>query len=341
MGVEELVNGSFEKSKKKVNEPRGWIERWDRKGKVYRYGNWGILDGATKYFHDKGFETLTIVTGEAYPNTAIKLVEGMGPNCYAFTSFNATKLNYAAVCTRYADFSWNCYSDKKGKSRDCMSSGALLAAMENLAVLPNPYASEKIDTLNLQNAFSESFAAILKRHYPKSFALNKEVLKEAPTGKNVIGNIPMLLGDKTKNCLLMGKSKEVSIAVNRKCSSLIFLHTALGDMKQIKGWDWRNWYYGFPVGDYRVYYSDGSIKDIPLRLHDNIFTCNCPPLSVALLGCRYVMALKNINGNYNFVYQYEWVNPCPEKKIKRIKYIHDGVYNFEIALLGLSTRQVK
>ena len=303
--------------------------------------NWGMIDGATQYFHDKGFKTMSIVTGEYYPGNKTKLLIGMGINCYGFTSFNINRLNYPTILTRYADYVWNCYSDKKGKSRDCISSGALLAAMESLASSPNPHASEKIDCLDLQNFFQNSFNIELKKNYPKAFASVKEVFKSLPEGKKIIGNIPMQLGTKEKNCIILGKNREKIIPINRKCSSLIFLQTAIGDMEEVKNWHWRKWYYGFPLGDYQIVYNDNSKVKIPLRLCDNIYFANCPPLNAIPIGCRYIMPLKNINGNYNFLYQYEWVNPYPEKKIKKIKYIHDGVYNLEIALLALSTRQLK
>ncbi len=41
LGAEKLVNGSFEKKKEKENEPKGWMNRWDRKKKVYDYGDFG------------------------------------------------------------------------------------------------------------------------------------------------------------------------------------------------------------------------------------------------------------------------------------------------------------
>ena len=303
--------------------------------------SWGMIDGAVQYFHDKGFKTMAIVTGEHHPGKITKLLTGIGLNCYGFTSFNISKLNYPTILTRYADYSWNCYSDKKGKSRDCMSSGALLAAMENLSVKSNPHASEKIVTIDLQSFFQNSFNSELKKNYPKAFASVAEVFQNLPVGKKIIANIPMQLGTKEKNCVILGKNQEKTIPVNRKCSSLIFLQTAMGNMKEVKNYHWRNWYYGFPVGDYQVVYNDNSRVKIPLRLCDNIYFADCPPLNAVPIGCRYVMPLKNVNGNYNFLYQYEWVNPNPKKEIKEIKYIHDGVYNFEIALLGLSTRQVK
>lgn len=40
-GVEKLANGSFEKKKKDENEPKGWLKRWDRKGKTFKYGDFG------------------------------------------------------------------------------------------------------------------------------------------------------------------------------------------------------------------------------------------------------------------------------------------------------------
>jgi hypothetical protein len=112
-------------------------------------------------------------------------------------------------------------------------------------------------------------------------------------------------------------------------------------MKKVPSWHWRNWYYGFPVGDYQITYNDDSKVKIPLRLCDNIFFASCSPLIAVPSGCRYVMGLKNIKGGYNFLYQYEWINPYPEKQIKKIEYIRDGVYDLKIALMAVSVRKIK
>ena len=303
--------------------------------------NWGKLDEATRYFHDRGFKTIVTATGECYPDKTLKLLSGLGPNCYGFTSFNINKLNYPTVLTRYADFAWNCNSDKKGKSRDCMSSGTLIAAMENLSVMPNPYASEKIDSLDLDKLLDRSLDAELKKNNRKIFGSAEKVFEEVPAGEQLIANIPTQFGNNDENCIVLDKSRSKVISVSRKCSSLIFLHTVIGDMVKVQNWHWRNWYYGFPVGDYQITYSDDSKVKIPLRLCDNIFFASCSPLIAAPIGCRYVMGMKNVNGGYNFLYQYEWINPYPKKQIKEIEYIHDGVYDFKIALLAVSARKIK
>ncbi|OGV32111.1 MAG: hypothetical protein A2020_00775 [Lentisphaerae bacterium GWF2_45_14] len=41
LNTEALINGSFEKKKLNKNEPEGWMERWDRTEKVFKYGNNG------------------------------------------------------------------------------------------------------------------------------------------------------------------------------------------------------------------------------------------------------------------------------------------------------------
>ena len=58
------------------------------------------------------------------------------------------------------------------------------------------------------------------------------------------------------------------------------------------------------------------------------------------LNCCYIMPLKDVTANYLFLYQYEWVNPYPEKSIKSIK-LTQTIVDFDLLVFAISGRKVK
>lgn len=99
--------------------------------------------------------------------------------------------------------------------------------------------------------------------------------------------------------------------------------------------------YGYPFGDYLVHYSDGTKEKLPIRLKRNIDWMDVNPLFRATVENRYVLPIKLSNGNYNFLYQWEWVNPHPEKEIVKVSYQDDKNFDFNLLLFAVSGRNVR
>jgi hypothetical protein len=52
------------------------------------------------------------------------------------------------------------------------------------------------------------------------------------------------------------------------------------------------------------------------------------------------MPLKDVTGNYLFLYQYEWVNPYPKKSIKSVE-LTQTIVDFDLLVFAISGRKVK
>ena len=176
--------------------------------------------------------------------------------------------------------------------------------------------------------------------------VDQKVAVRLPSGVHEIGLIPMSFARGDKDCVAIGPhDKPVDVIIDQNCSSLIFLHSSIGrytqqDLNKMK-FSWRLWPYGNPNGDYVVTYEDGQTITIPLRSDDNIYWIDTHPLTRTTMGNRYVYAIKDVNGKDLQLYQLEWVNPYPAKKISKVTLKHDNLMDQDILLVAMSARQVK
>ena len=308
----------------------------------------GNADRMIMYFINKGFRVWANPTGFWFPDRSRKQIGGCGKTVYSFFFTNSIKKkmkpNEAMAILRYSEYAWNAYSDKLATIVDQVSSGILPALMEQFAVPWNPAASQTVVPIAVKQAFNTDFNKLLLRKEPEIYAGKTQSVK-LPAGEIDAGNIPMKLGTGKLNCIRIGQGADISLAVNAKYASLIFLHTVRKENKQFfqdnyRQLLWRRWPYGRPAGDYIVKYTDGSSVKIPIRLRDNIYFENINPLYSSCLNCRYIMPVKDVNGNYLFLYQYEWVNPFSGKTIKSVA-LTQSVVDFDLLLFALSGRKVK
>ena len=160
------------------------------------------------------------------------------------------------------------------------------------------------------------------------------------------GNIKM---NPTADALLTAPGmKAINIPVNSKCSSLIFLHSAFEtasyrkSRKPVPGNSVKNvWHRGYPIGNYKVIYSDNSIAEIPIRLGAQIDWFQVQPASGTATDTRYMHIMYDQQKRPVFLYQYEWVNPHPEKIVKSLVIAHDNPLKFKALTFAISKRNVK
>jgi hypothetical protein len=220
---------------------------------------------------------------------------------------------------------------------DEIASGKLVALREMYALEPNPKASEKIIPINIDANLNSSWINIIQKKYPDIS------IENAPSGKCEIGNIPTLIKGDKSNCAIIGDGAKLEFPAKGKFSSLIFLHTGYVTPEGAKKFkvSWRKWIYGYPLGDYFVHYSDGTKEKLPVRLKRNIDWMDVNPLFRATVENRYILPVKLSNGNYNFLYQWEWVNPHPQKEIIKVSYEDDKHFDFNLLLFAISGRKVR
>jgi hypothetical protein len=121
---------------------------------------------------------------------------------------------------------------------------------------------------------------------------------------------------------------KVSIPIYDRFSSLIFLQTAhLHSRDGIEATTYREWPYGFPCGDYMVRYEGRSESVLPLRFEYNIRRFNVPSINRATK-----------DGADVHLFQWEWVNPWPNKRIVYVDVRHDNELDVSLVLLAISGR---
>jgi len=213
-----------------------------------------------------------------------------------------------------------------------------------MAVRPNPHAGEKITPLDIGSSLTQSFNAFVREAKPKEYR-QVETPVAIRGGTREIGFIPTRLeADEAGNCAVVREGgKEVTIPVNGAYSSLIFLHTAFINNpkdKRAKGGMGRYWIYGWPCGDYIVHYEDGETRKLPVRLSMNIRRFDTPSNNRATNENRYVLALKDANQKNVHLFQWEWVNPRPGKRITKLVMKHDHQLDVSLILFAVSGRSV-
>lgn len=314
---------------------------------------WGYLPDLTaRYFLDRGFEVWG--TGTSYftykDDEVKKRVNGYGAAVFGLGVAQDIKRATCPPITALpplfmgADYAWNIHVNKGESLIDALSSGELVAVMETCAVRPNPLAAAEVVPLKMKDA-DTSLNRFLLEAFPGEYQ-PEQTPADISAGQLDIGNIPMLISGATNNCFRLGKDRTLSIPVDQKFSSLIFLHSMFVGENQMENFEslrnpYNNCPYGFPAGDYYVHYEDGEVVKLPLRLGWNLYWLNAFPTERATPDNRYIYPLTDVNGNKKFLYQWEWVNPHPEKRITRVSYAHDGYFDFDVLLFAISGRKIR
>jgi len=320
----------------------------DRLPKDIVIGHWTNPEDIP-YFAEKGFEIWRLINrygdlGRAYR----KHITGSGSVIYGLgndktggllATRNTANTTYALM--RAADYGWNMDrypGDPPGRN----------ITLRNLfALTPNPYAAEKVTPLDLSAHLTHTFSVYLKEHAAEQYAGTDQplVLKR---GEQTIAHIPMRIGadgaPTARDCVIVGTpSESATLPVKGRYSSLIFLHTAfINNPNDTKAGPQccREWNYGFPCGEYAVRYADGTELTIPVRLTTSIRRYNSQSKNRATNENRYVRVLHDANYDPVHLYQYEWVNPHPEKTIESVTARHPHGFEVSLVLFAVSGRDV-
>jgi hypothetical protein len=312
----------------------------------------GDPDKAAEYFLSHGFEVWSTATGWwTFGEETRKKIKGAGKITYSFgpeirlyDKDGAKNAHYSYAPFRIGDYAWNILNDPRHTVEDEIENGRLIAVRNICAVKPNPWASEKIKTFDFTQQMNCSLDKFLLAAKPELYGKAGEAVK-FPSSLKEPGNIPTALSTEENNCLKINSdTAPVTIPLDSgKYSSLIFLHTAYVDAKYAKEQLLGNraWIYGYPCGKYLVEYDDGEVRALNLRLGENIRQIDSNSLMRCTNDNRYIHAFKDALGNDLLLYQWEWVNPCPEKGVVKVTLAHDQVYDINLLLFALSGREVR
>lgn len=310
--------------------------------------HWSNCKSAAMEFTQLGYQENWFLTNRFRPhNLSAEDVKKMKVNGFGVIAYASmapdTSYGYASNL-RSADYAWNLgNSSETGLDDWIIQRGRNVIA--NSSILKNPHAGRKFIVLELKNAFNNSWTGL------QDIAADK-ALESFSGGEFTAGFIPMKAGEKTDklNCIAPEINKVVSVPVNRNASSLIFLHTQILPRDKIKDfvtsknrfdcWD------GVRIGAYKINYEDSSSELSYIRSSENCG--NILPYkgiwgasvveNTYPVDCRFVMEL---SGNEKpCLYQYEWVNPHPEKKISDIEIISYGM-EAKPVLFAITLRDLK
>lgn len=310
--------------------------------------HWSSPEDIPKWFAKKGFTTWMNPTGVGLvPEGLEPYVTGYGKALYSFGDSKKLPSELRGTSNmlafhQAADHAWNLSCGERESWEDLAASGRLVAIRNLFAVRPNPCAGETVRPLDIRARLNKSFAGFLKQAKPEAYARHERpVTLWRDTCE--IGFVPTQLGPEDGNdCIVVKRGDPaVSVPIRGRFSSLIFLHTAhLNSREGIKPTTYREWPYGFPCGDYVVHYGDGTRSVLPVRFEYNIRRFDVPSINRATNDNRYVHTLEDANGSDVHLFQWEWVNPCPEKRIVRVDVQHDNELDVTLVLLAVSGRAV-
>ena len=292
---------------------------------------WGDIGNAVKYFGEKGFEVWGYTTSWfTFNQPERKYMTGFGASLYQFGTENRFRTSFTfffhSIWFLGANYAWN-FNNRtlNWNLADWMNSGELAAAEAVFATSVNPYGGETFEPLDLSPFFNASAPAFAD-------------------GSTTVCNIPMRL-EKTsgKNCVETSKNTPQAIPIHKKCSSLIFLHTAIpGKLyKSGKGFNYRAWQRGYPAAECIVVYNDGTKGVYPVRLSHEIYFEDWQPQAGGAVFCRGMKIGYDTDRQPHFAYQWEWVNPHPEKEISEIRVSIPNKWDFTHRLLALSVRSLR
>jgi hypothetical protein len=301
-----------------------------------------------RWFTDRGFEVWTNGTGfvPLGPKTR-KLIGGYGKGLYSFGGDRSglldkfTHLQSMGSLIHSADYAWN-LSRREGEDLD---HARLTALRHLLAVRPNPHAGPKVKAVDITQRLAHGFGAFLKEVKPTDYAGPVKPVA-LPGGLREVGAIPTRIGpDDGKNCIVLRKGdKEAAIPVGGRHASLIFLHSAFVNNPKdpaIAGAKVRRWMYGWPCGEYVIRYDDGKEVIAPVRLTLNVKRFDTSSINRATNDNRHVLAVTDRNGNDVHLYQWEWINPRPTRRIVEVVARHDNELDVSLILFALSTRAIR
>jgi len=241
--------------------------------------------------------------------------------CYGFSFLTSGggvndehTLNYGYTSVlRTADYAWNIKNDPGFPVEEFeRARGKNVCAINS--VKPNSYGSEKFKILSLKKYVNSNLKDIIGMEL------------KIPFGKNDFGFVPMeiLKPDENENKFLIAlgvKEKSVEINLEDNFSSIYFLHGCYIPQKEREKFLSRrvDFIFGIPIAIYTITYEDNTQEKIEARFGLNILDISPPnPRSRYMSEIRYFWEGRTDKEEVAFLYQYEWINPNPYKKIKNI-----------------------
>jgi hypothetical protein len=312
----------------------------------------GGVPACTEYFADKGFGEMWAgsTAFRLVPEKSKRFYSGSGTAIYGWwgggeNTGTGFVFDWMAHWFRGSDYAWNFYQGNECSVNDEVNSGVFPALSALYAVNPNPYASQDMVPINIASSLSTSLTGFMKSNWPGEYKNDAPVVT-LPEGETAVGNIPAVFSKEPKNCVIVDQKQSVEFPVSGKYSSLIFLQSAIDlrdGKKELAGFNtsWRTWHMGLPLGSYLMEYADGTSSKFTVYLGLDIYYLKTRPLGGGTVYNRFIYHQKDANGANVFLYQSEWVNPYPDKEIKKVSFVDESRIPLKTAIFAISGRKAK
>lgn len=316
--------------------------------------NWSAngVPRSSAYLREKGFDTVINTLNGFKPSPQDNgIIQGFGNISYGpfvttTQSFTSDEHGYTfcfhALC-RSADYAWNMAVDSQlPLSEWCRQK--LLNLLPVYSFKPNPSGISKFEPVDITTVANETIEDNITGDGKGWFDLGK---KNSYNGKiedvGEIGLIPMSVKKNSEgnNVIIMRKETgPVAIPLNKQYASLVFLHTCnypKDTPKEKKNFRKRSndYLYGIPVGYYVVKYKDGIEEKVAMNYGRNLLEWMPYVPARFVPACRYVWDAQLSGGDQGCLFQYQWVNPYPEKQIENITIVK-GKTEADIAIVAIT-----
>jgi hypothetical protein len=323
--------------------------------------HWSARDfPSIKPFSEMGFDNWKLLT--AYNESSIndKLTKGFGFGVYTYhwwlaTNRSPSNSNYGIMAQALtANNFWNGLPDNGSEvwRKTVKQYGNFL--MHNWSRKPMPHASTEITPVDI----SDSINCLMDNDNEWFDSGSKLSLKHMNLSSDNIAGVPTRFSksEKGASCILLkgGDEATVPIKIRAKAASFILLHAAHLDNKRHSEFYSRKYsrdqLKGKNIAEYTVKYSDGTQTVFQVNygwnvgewlinpdIRKDVFAKYLPDARYIWEGKSSLAKEKNMDNDIA-IYQYEWINPHPEKKISSILLKHTDSYA-SYALLALSMRK--
>ena len=321
------------------------INNWSAKGVPKSSSDLKTLGFKTIFNILNGFGTTPYDSGN---------IKGYGNIAYApliHTTQSYTRDEHAvAYCfhglCRAADYAWNFDVDNQAPLGTWRRE-KLLNLLPVYSFQSNPHTSSNFVPISLDASANETLQDKTAADGSGWFDLGaKQACMGISDKTDRIGLIPVKINTNSsgKNIIILRKkAPQVEIPVNAKFSSIILLHTCFypkSDAKEKNKFRRRgkNHVKGTPVCKYILEYKNGTTSEIDACYGSNIL--EWMPYSPArfLPDCRYVWEMKLPSGEMGCLYQYDWINPFPNRAIRKI-IVKKAETEADVAIVAITGRK--
>lgn len=324
--------------------------------------HWSSRDmPAIKKFKKMGFDNWKFATSYQESIVGEENTKGYCFNICTYNwwlSRNRCKSNGAYGLMAQAMFANNCWNSLPNDGSSAWQKNVRLYGnflMRNWSRKPLLHASREIHAIDLKEVANKPLVGAHSLFDEGAdFDLSRMDLK----AKKIAG-IPVrfaVKGGVAQGIVLNGEIEKVTIPLSKKVGSIILLHGAHLKKNSAKAF-WRRLYYKDPlkgknIAEYTVNYDDGTQSRFKILYGWNISEWRIDPLKLSDIFAKYIAdsrslwegktphAVNSHLPNDIALYQYEWVNPYPNKKIDNIMLKKTEPY-MAYALLAASFRGVK